>query len=132
MGSTADMVNVLTFMPSVTDTIFLLFLTTVNSPSHLPDFSLNTLIRSLGRIMYFLAGGNFDYSGLVFLDSATIVSILGIASFIAPNLSICFRFVLDCLGNVGQTPYTNNDGTNPLGPMFSLFDLIGILKMILT
>lgn len=51
------MLNGLTFIPSVTDTGFLLILKTVSGASHLPDLSLNTLKRSPGKIRYFVASG---------------------------------------------------------------------------
>lgn len=100
-------------------------------PSHRPYVYLNTLTRSPGRIRNFVSGGSFDCCALLILDSATIVSILDLANFIAINPSLCFTLVFAAPGNVGSTPYTKRDGTRPFGSMVSLIDLLEIIQMIL-
>lgn len=131
-GRTAEILNGLNFIQSVTDIIFLLIFTTVNGLSHLPVRSLNNLTRTPGRIRYLVAGGSLDCNALLILDSATMVYISALAIFRASNLSFCSMLVLDGLGKMGKTPYKSNDVTSLLRPIVSLIEFIAIIKVVMS
>lgn len=67
MGRTAEILNRLAFMPSATDIIFELTITTVNGPSYLAKCPVNTLTRSPERIRYLASSVSVDFNALLIL-----------------------------------------------------------------
>lgn len=132
IGSTEDILNGLTFIPSVTDIIFLDTFVTVNVPSHFAVLSMYTLTRSPGRMRYLVAGGTFNCSDLCILYYATIVSISVLANLKVLKRSVWLKLMLDIQENFGHVPNTSSDGPNPFGPIVSLSASMDRVRMILS
>lgn len=104
IGRDADIFNCLKFIPYVTHIILLLILTTVHDPSHLPEGSLNILMRSPGTIYYIKSGGCFDSNAPLIIELVTVVSNSALTNLRASSPSVCFVIVLGVTGKVVKTP----------------------------